>query len=140
MCPVYHMGKSRKRMNERLRFATYRIKCFLWVDKLQPEPFEGFGFASDISEAGVGMYINTKIAVLTPVRIAFEEEGSQPYEGAVAWCQRFTLGQNFHGHSALDHRLGLRFKFESESDRQRYLMYFNELKRKVSVFSKEPLF
>jgi hypothetical protein len=128
MCPVHHIGKSSKRMNERLRFATYRIKCFLLVGKSQPEPLTGFGFAADISEAGIGIYIDKKLTVGTPVLVSLEDEGSEPYAGVVAWCQRYTLEQRFHGHSALDHRVGVRFQFQSEADRQRYLMYFNELK------------
>ncbi len=139
MCPVYHIGKSSKRMSERLRFATFRIKCFLWADKIQPEPFASFGFASDISEAGVGLYISVKLPVGTPVRVALEED-AQPYQGTVAWSQRYTLGQKFHGHEALDHRVGVRFHFDNEADRQRYLMYFNELKRRVTIISKDPLF
>ncbi len=140
MSPVYHFGKSSKRMSDRLRFATYRIKCFVWAEKLQSEPISGFGFASDISEAGVGVYVDAKIPIGTKVRIALEEGDAQPYAGTVAWCQRYTLGQKFHGHATLDHRVGIRFMFESESDRQRYLMYFNELKRKVTIISKDPLF
>lgn len=140
MCPIHHIGKSTKRMNERLLFATFRIKCFLWVDQRQPEPIPGFGFASDISESGLGIYINTKLSPGTKVRISLEEETNQPYPGVVAWCQRYALEQRFHGHSALDHRLGIRFRFESEADHQRYLMYFNELRRRVNIFTKERLF
>jgi hypothetical protein len=140
MCPIYHIGKSSKRMSERLRFATFRIKCFLWAEKLQAEPITGFGFASDLSEAGVGIYVDAKIPVGTSVRIALEEGDTEPYAGTVAWCQRYTLGQKFHGHAALDHRVGVRFHFRDEAERQRYLMYFNELKRKVTVISKDRLF
>jgi hypothetical protein len=139
MCPVHHIGKSSQRMKERLRFTTYRIKCFLWVGKAQPESLTGFGFASDISEAGIGIYVNKKIAVGTAAQISLEDENSPSHSGVVAWCQRYTLSQNFHGHSALDHRIGVRFHFDTEADRQRYLMYFNELKRKVTIFSKDPL-
>jgi len=140
MCPVYHIGKNSKRMSARLRFATYRIKCFLWADKLQPEPFSGFGFASDISEAGVGLYVDAKLPVGSVVRVALEEGSAEPYVGTVAWCQRYTLGQKFHGHATLDHRVGVRFHFRTEAKRQRYLMYFNELKRKVTLISKDKLF
>lgn len=134
MCPIYHIGKSTKRMNERLRFATYRVKCWLWIED-QPEPVPGFGFASDISETGVGVYLDRKINVGTPVKVALEEETLQPFPAIVAWSQRYALEQRFHGHEALDHRLGMRFNFESEADRQRYIMFFNELRRRVTIFT-----
>lgn len=140
MCPIHHMGKSSKRMNERLRFATYRVKCFLRLDRQPEQSIPGFGFTSDISETGIGIYINTKITVGANVRISLEDENSTFYPGVVAWCQRYKLEQKFHGHAALDHRVGLRFRFESEAEHQRYLMYFNDLRRRVNIFSKERLF
>ncbi len=134
MCPIYHFGKSSKRMNERLRFATFRVKCWLSVAGTE-ESIPGFGFASDISESGIGIYLDRKINIGTVVQIKLEEESALPFPGIVAWCQRFSLEQRFHGHDGLDHRLGIRFAFESEPDRQRYIMYFNELRRRVNVFT-----
>lgn len=134
MCPIYHIGKSTKRMNERLRFATYKVKCWLWVGG-GSEPIPGFGFASDISEAGIGVYLDRKINVGTEVRIAIDEAEATPFPGLVAWCQRYSLEQRFHGHESLDHRLGIRFNFQSEAERQRYIMFFNELRRRVTIFS-----
>jgi hypothetical protein len=139
MCPIYHVGKSTKRMNERLRFSTHKVKCWLWLDGA-PAPIPGFGFASDISETGVGIYFDRKVNVGTTVRIALEEDGSSPFPGVVAWCQRYSLEQKFHGHDTLDHRLGIRFAFESEGERQRYIMFFNELRRRVTLLAKGPVF
>ena len=123
-------------MNERLRFVTFKVQC--WVRTEREEALiPGFGFASDISETGIGIYLDRKINVGSPVKITLEDEASQPFPGVVAWSQRFSLEQKFHGHHSLDHRLGVRFTFESEGERQRYIMFFNELRRRVTIFAKE---
>jgi hypothetical protein len=139
MSPVHHFGKSKKRMNERLRFSTFRVKCWLWIED-SVEPIPGFGFASDISEAGIGIFLDRKVNVGVAVRVAIDEENAPPFPGYVAWCQRFSLEQRFHGHEALDHRLGIRYAFASESERQRYLIFFSELKQRVTLLSGGPSF
>jgi len=135
MSPIHHPSRTKKRVSERLRFATYRIKCYLWIENKEARAVEGFGFAADVSETGVGMYTDAKIPKGTFVRMALESEDSTSYRGYVAWCQRYALEQRFHGHESLDHRLGVSFLFESEAERQRYLMYFNDLRKRATFLN-----
>ena len=133
MCPIYNIGKSAKRMGDRMRFVTFRVNCFVWAGRENGEPLRSFGFASDISESGAGVFLDVKLAKGTPVRIAFEEESNTAHVGVAAWCRRYTLDQRFHAQTALDYRIGVQFFFESESDRQRWLMYFNDLRKRAAA-------
>lgn len=127
------MGRTDQRMSERMRFVTFRVKCFLWTEHRPDEPMKGFGFAADISETGAGIYIDTKLTKGHPVRIAFEDADADIYNGVIAWCQRIEMSQRFHGHAKLDHRIGIRLRFESDGERQRYLMLFNGLRKRVTA-------
>jgi hypothetical protein len=140
MCPIYHPGRPKKRVGERLRFVTFRVKCFLWVDKPGSGAREGFGFASDLSEGGAGVYVDAKIPKGTFVRLAFEDESTASYRGMVAWCQRYSLTRRFHGQAALDHRIGVQLLFESEAERQRYLMAYNDLRKRAAALTGEYKF
>ena len=140
MCPVYHLGRSNKRSGDRMRFVTFRVPCFLWVGKPESGPHRGFGFAADISEEGAGLYLDIKLAKATPVRLAFEDKEGSAHRGIVAWCRRYNMDQRFHGQSALDYRVGIEFFFESEADRQRYLIDFNELRKRATSLTGEYKF
>ncbi len=133
MCPVHHVGRINKRAKERLRFATYRVKCYLWTDNPPRGPVAGFGFAADLSEDGTGIYTDVKLAKGAQVRIAIEDEETPAFRGIVTWCQRFKLEQRFHGQQEFDFRLGINFLFESEPERQRYLLYFQDLLHRAKI-------
>jgi hypothetical protein len=133
MSPIHHHHRrTNKRIVERLRFATFRVKCFLWTENHQNGPFSGFGFAGDVSETGVGIYTDFRLKSGTLVRIALEEESSDTYQGMVAWCQRYSLEQRFLGQQTQDHRLGIQLIFESEPERQRYLIQLGDLRKRAS--------
>lgn len=131
MCPVHHFGRSNKRAKERLRFATFRVKCFLWTESPPGGPHAGFGFTADLSETGIGIYSDLCLPKGAPVRVAIEGENEPSYRGMVTWCQRFKLEQRFHGQSAYDYRIGVCLLFDSEAERQRYLLYFKELRHRA---------
>jgi hypothetical protein len=133
MSPIHHIGKSKKRAGERMRLVTFRVKCFVWNDKDGAGPFAGFGFASDISENGAGIYLDQEFAKGTPLRISFEDEKSEPYFALVAWCRRFSLNQRFHAQANLEYHVGLQLLFASDGDRQRYLMHFNDLRKQAAA-------
>lgn len=132
MCPIHHIGRSPKRMGERLRFVTFRVKCFLWTEKDGGGPFAGFGFASDVSETGAGVYLDVPLTKGAPVRIAFEDEGATAFRGMVVWCRRYSLDHRFHGQTNLEYRVGVQLLFDSEVERQRYLMEFNDLRKRAA--------
>jgi hypothetical protein len=137
MCPVHNPGRSRKRLSERLRLATSRIGCFVWVEGGEGAPLRGYGFISDISDGGFGIYMNESVAKTTIVKVSLESEASEPYRGVVLWSRRFNLNQRFHSQATLDYRVGVQLLFDSESERQRYLMYFNELRKRATLLSGE---
>lgn len=132
MSPIHHLGKSKKRMGERLCFVTFRLKCFVWTDKDGGGPYEGFGFASDVSEEGVGIFLDRLLPKATPVSVALEDETNAPYRGLVIWGQHYSLQQRFHAQANLEFRAGIQFLFDSESERQRYLMYYNDLRKRAT--------
>jgi PilZ domain len=137
MCPVHNPGRSKSRSAERLRFATFRLNCFLWVENHNEGPHSGFGFAADISETGAGLYVGIRLNPGAQVRVAFESETSPTYRAVLMWCQRYSLEQHFMGHPALDHRVGLRLQFITEAERQRYLEYFKSLGERVKLLAPE---
>lgn len=132
MCPVFHPQRTEKRNGRRLRLATYRIKCTLWSDSPPQGPNSAFGFAADVSETGMGLYTDLDLPKGTILKIAFEGNENDVYRGVVAWSHLYTLQQGFHGRQAFDHRIGLHFLFASEAERQRHIMYLNELRQKVT--------
>ena len=137
MSPIHNPGKSRKRLSERLRLATSRVGCFVWIEGSDEEPLRGYGFVSDISDGGFGIYMNVSLPKTTIVKVALEDEASEPYRGVILWSRRFNLDQRFHSQATLDFRLGVQLLFDSESERQRYLMYFNDLRKRATLLSGE---
>lgn len=135
MSPIHHPGKSRARAEERLKFATFRLRCFVWTERGDEGPFTGFGFASDLSETGAGLYVGVRLNPGTNLRVAFESESSPTYRAVLMWCQRHSLEQRFFGHPALEHRIGLRLQFITEAERQRYLEYYRELASRVLLLT-----
>jgi hypothetical protein len=137
MSPIYHVGRTRKRLGERLRFATSRVNCFVWAESAGDAPIRGFGFLSDISEEGAGIYVDTKLPKSTVVTLAIEDENSTHYRGIVLWCRRYSMSQRLHSQATLDHRIGVQIVFASEEERQRYLMYFNDLRKRAAFLKGE---
>ncbi len=132
MCPIHRFGESdHKKLIEKLRFTTFRIRSFLWLEGAEPKRFEGFSFVSDFSQTGVGLYLKEKISATSRVRLAFEEEQAVSYRGTVVWANRFAFRQQFLGHEALQFRIGIRYHFGSEAERQRYLKYLNEMRERA---------
>lgn len=133
MSPIFHRTGDKKRAFERMHLATSRLKIFIWPGDSNPEPLQGFGFMSDLSESGVGVYVGRKLSPATSALIAFERADNVTYRGMVVWCNRFSLSQSFLGHDALNFRAGIKYLFSSEAERQRYLEYFAQLKARASV-------
>ena len=139
MCPIHHLGRSGRENKDILLFITYRVKCFVWLEA-GGGPFVGFGFASDISEAGAVVYLDLGFTKGSIVRIALEDETATGFRGIVVWSQRYTLGQNFIGHPVLDHRVGIHLRFETEAERQRFIMACNDIRRNVTALKNPSKF
>jgi hypothetical protein len=132
MSLIHRPERNEKRSQERLRLTTYRLRVFLWPEDGEClERYDGFSFVSDFSFGGVGLYLATKIAVGESVRVAFDSPEGPTFKAIVAWENRISYRQQFLGHDSLSHRLGLKFQFGTEAERQRYLEYFEQLKARV---------
>ena len=57
---------------------------------------------------------------------------SQAYRGVVIWSRRFSMEHRFHAQVAQDYRVGVQFLFDSETERQRYLMLYNDLQKRAA--------
>lgn len=131
MCPIHHF--KNKRSSQRLKLATVRLKTYLWPRKDSDAPLEGFGFVADMSESGVGIYLGEKLGVGQAVRLAFESKGAPVYKGAVIWVSRYTLDQHFVGRKSLSFRIGIKFVFASEAERQRYAKFMEDVRRHATA-------
>lgn len=128
MCPIHHPRRKEKRGERRLRLATFRVRAFVWETVADEEPHSGFCFLSEFSPSGAGLYLSRELAPASFVRVAFEAREATVYRATVVWSNRFSLRQKFMGHEALSFRVGVKFQFGSEAERQRYLKYLEELK------------
>jgi hypothetical protein len=129
MCPIHHPpGRRERRSEERLRQATFRLRVYVWQSMAEEEPLAGFCFLSEFSPSGAGLFLEKELAPASFVRLAFESVDGPTYRASVVWANRFALRQQFVGHEALSYRVGVRFQFVSEAERQRYLKYLEELK------------
>lgn len=124
-------NRDRKRIHERLRLVTARHKVFLWPDGNRGDPISGFGFVADFSDEGVGIYLPERIKVRTTLYLAFEDTNAVTYRGNVMWSEQVKLSQGFFGHSAMNYRIGIKFLFASEAERQRYIEYFSAVQKRV---------
>ena len=143
MCPVHHQGNSperNSRVSDRLRLTTFRLKSFLWNDTSAAQPILGFGFVSDFSGSGVGIYLAEPLAKGMPVKIAFESETSETFKGAVAWSARYSLEQHFMGHTSFSYRIGIKFIFRSEAERQRFAKYVDSLRARALELKRGMVF
>lgn len=138
MCPIHHF-RDDKRAKERLRLTTVRLKSFLWSER-RDEAMQGFGFVSDFSDTGVGLYLPKKLNLDEAVRVAFETEEAAAYRGNVVWTNRFALEQHFVGHEALSYRVGLKLMFGSEAERRRYVAYLEDLQKKAQFLNPGMIF
>jgi hypothetical protein len=129
--PLLKKVGNKKRIQERLRLVTARHKLYLFPEGQDIEPVSGFGFVSDFSEEGLGLYLGKKFKLQTPVNVAFEDIKNPTYRGFVVWSSRIEMAQRFIGHEALKYRLGIKFMFGTEAERQRYLAYFEDVRRRV---------
>jgi hypothetical protein len=129
--PVYNNKQDPRRAYERLRLTTAKLRIFLWGSQGEAEPNEGFGFVSDFSQGGLGIYLGQSLRAGESVRISLDSREGVTYRGTVAWCNRFSLEQNFFGHDALSYRVGIKFLFGSEAERQRYLEYYRDLQARA---------
>jgi hypothetical protein len=129
MCPIHKFESGDpKRVLEKLRFTTFRIKSYLWLDKKDAEPLHGFSFISEFTTSGVGLYLTESVAATSSVRLAFETSGGISFRGVVMWSNRFAFRQQYLGHEALKFRIGVRYLFGTEAERQRYLKYLEEIR------------
>lgn len=124
-------NRDNKRTHERLRLVTARHKVYVWPEGNRGDPIAGFGFVADFSDEGVGIYLSERIRVRTPLYLAFEDIQAVTYRGNVVWTERVNLRQGFYGHDALNFRIGIKFLFASEAERQRYLEYFSLVQKRV---------
>ena len=127
-----HQPPGRERRSEkRLREATFRLRVYVWKTVADEAPMEGFCFLSEFSPSGAGLFLDSEISPASFVRLAFESIDGPTYRATVVWSNRFSLRQKFFGHESLSFRVGVRFQFVSEAERQRYLKYLNELKARA---------
>lgn len=133
MSPIHHPPGKERRSEERLRQATFRLRVYVWETVADEKPMEGFCFLSEFSPSGAGLFLDTEIAPAAFVRLAFESQDGPTYRASVVWANRFSLRQRFFGHESLSYRVGVRFQFVSEAERQRYLAYLSELKGRASL-------
>jgi hypothetical protein len=138
MSTVHHPKSRDARAAERLRLLTARLRIYVWNASDESEPSAGFGFVSDVSQSGIGIFLGRHIAPGTPVRLGFEHIDGVTYRGVVAWSGRYAHGQKFLGHEALQHRIGVRCLFGSEAERQRFLAYQRELRDRALLVRPEP--
>lgn len=125
-----------KRLASRMRMITYRLPVYIWLEKSKT-PMHSFAFIADFAEDGIGIYLEKKIKALNFVRIAFENEEATSFNGKIMWCDRFALEQRYIGGSALKFRAGVKFIFSAESERKKYLDYFNEVQGRMKYLSGE---
>lgn len=137
--PIHHTEDMKKRASERMKLITMRLRCYLWLGN-SADPIEGFTFLSDFSEKGAGLYMGKKIDPGREVRIAFESKENPPIVTEVIWCNRYSLEQHFLGHQALNFRLGLKYIFATEAERQRYIEFMEGLKRKCKSIGTGMIF
>lgn len=128
MSPVHQPPGKERRSEERLRQATFRLRVYVWQTAADEKPLAGFCFLSEFSRSGAGLFLDTEIPPASFVRLAFEAENGPTYRATVVWANRVSLRQRFFGHNALHYRIGVRFQFVTEAERQRYIKYLDELK------------
>jgi hypothetical protein len=131
MCPIHSPKDKERRPEQRLRLATFRLKVFVWPKENETRVLSGFGFLSEFSLAGAGLFLPDQLAPASLVRLSFGADSGPTYRAIVAWSNRFSLRQRFVGHDALSFRVGVKYQFGSEAERQRCLKYFDELKKTV---------
>jgi hypothetical protein len=131
MCPIHNPKNSERRSEKRLRLTTFRLKVFVWPKESEERPLRGFGFLSEFSASGAGLFLPDQLAPASLVRLGFEAESGPTYRAIVVWSNRFSLRQKFVGHDSLSFRVGVKYQFGSEAERQRCLKYFDELKKAV---------
>jgi hypothetical protein len=100
----------------------------VWETVADETPKAGFCFLSEFSPSGAGLFLDSEIPPASFVRLAFESIDGPTYRATVVWANRFSLRQQFFGHESLSYRIGVRFQFVSEAERQRYIQYLDELK------------
>lgn len=136
MCPIHHPpGRRDRRSEARLRQATFRMRVYVWPSAAEEEPLVGFCFFSEFSPSGAGLFLEKELAPASSVRLAFESVDGPTYRASVIWANRFAFKQHFVGHEALSCRVGVRFQFGSEAERQRYLKYLEEIKGRALLIS-----
>lgn len=133
MSPIHHPPGRERRSEERLRQATFRLRVHVWQSVADEKPMTGFCFLSEFSPSGAGLFLDNEITPASFVRLAFESPEGPTYRATVVWANRFSLRQQFFGHESLSYRVGVRFQFVSEAERQRYLAYLEELKSRATA-------
>ena len=139
MSPIYIGGKIKKkepdrRLENRLRLAVSRFKVLVWSRVSNDNTtHEAFGFLADLSDTGVGLFIGESFDKGDAVYIAFDEAKTDPCRGIVMWSSRYSLEQHFIGHKALNFRMGLKFQFGSEADRQKFLLFYESMRSKLTM-------
>lgn len=134
MCPIHppssKENRSREGSRKKLRLATFRLRTFVWEPGMEV-PLKGFGFISEFSPSGAGLYLEREVKPTSVIRLSFEAENGPTYRAMIMWANRFTLRQGFNGHDALTYRLGVRYQFVSEAERQRYIKYLEEIRARA---------
>jgi hypothetical protein len=140
--PIHHRrkkGSDKGRVHERLRMVTHRMSAYVWCPG-EDEPIKGFSFVADLSAGGAGLYLSKQIKDGSQVRVAFESETSPSFQGTAVWCQRYTLEQHFLGHDMLSFRVGVKFRFASEPERERYTKFLDEVEARLRIINSKMFF
>ncbi len=140
--PVHHRrkkGANKERIHERLRMVTHRMSAFVWsADDV--EPIKGFSFVADLSAGGAGLYLSKNIKDGAQVRVTFESQTNPSFQGTIVWSQRYTLEQHFLGHDILSYRVGVKFRFASEPERERYAKFLEEVEARLRIINSRMIF
>ena len=137
MSPVYHFGSGDPRKGNQLRLVTFRVPCFVWIDRGSQDPLRGMGFVGDLSEKGIGLYSDTKISKASMVRVALENPEASAHLGIVLWCRRYNFDQRFHGQGNLNFHVGIELHFSDPAEQQRYFIELNELRKRAASLTGE---
>lgn len=128
--------KKLDRLNERLKFATTRIRAYITREKTR-ETISTFGFLADLSKKGVGLYIDRKISLEEIVLVAFDHPENPPFRATVVWSgpvrkkgKVFSKGRTDSKEASW--RVGLEFQWSSKDEELRFKNFFTEITERYS--------
>lgn len=90
-------------------------------------------FLNDLSPAGVGCFVPMAIDKGQKVSMVIEQPKHLFVKGEVMWCTPYTLNTKVLSPEQFSYRIGIRFSFESDAEREAVATYCNDLYVKQRV-------